>query len=89
MNWLIVTSNVSLNSRKLRRYVVEDLMFADPDVHECVLLLLISTKHPVFASLWRYIWNEQNAKRAPITVSKETYFQIETAVVKNSKQNAL
>jgi hypothetical protein len=82
MNWPMVTSDFSLDSQKLRPYVVEDLMFADPDVHEC-LLLFISTKHPVFVSgMWINIWNEQDVKRAPITVSRETCFQTETEVVR-------
>jgi hypothetical protein len=46
INWLIVTSNLILNSRKLCHYVVEDLMISVPDAYEC-LLLFISTKHLV------------------------------------------
>ena len=84
-DWSTVHSNFSLDSRKLRRYVVEDLMFADPMANER-LLLLISTKHPAFGATWITIWNEQDSKRNPVTIARETYFQVEAEVVKNSKQ---
>ncbi len=84
-DWDSLTPNFSLDSRKLRRYVVEDVMFADPTVHER-LLLLVSVQHPAFHATWLPIYTEQGAMRAPIMLDKVMYFQIESEVIKNSKR---
>jgi hypothetical protein len=85
-DWKQFIPTFSLDSRKLRRYVVEDVMFADPSVHER-LLLVVSGKHPAFTTVWLPIHRRQDASRAPIMFGKDIFFQIEAEVVKNSKRS--
>jgi hypothetical protein len=63
-------------------------MFADPAVHER-LLLLASVQHPAFHATWLPIYTEQGAMRAPIMLDKVMCFQIESEVIKNSKRGDL
>jgi hypothetical protein len=55
----VVSSSFSLDSRKLHRFIVEDLMYANPDTHEH-LVLLVSAKHINFTTTWLPIYIEQN-----------------------------
>ena len=91
-DWNSVPNNFSLDSLKLRRYVIEDVMFADPQVHKHILLL-VSINHPAFATTWLTIYREQSLSdhalaQAPITIYKEMFFQLEACVVKNPAQQA-
>jgi hypothetical protein len=85
INWNELKPNFSLDSHKLRRYIVEDVMFADPKQNER-LLLLVSDKHAAFKTTWLPIYREQQSSRAPIMFDRDMYFQIEAEVVKNSKR---
>jgi hypothetical protein len=68
-DWDSLAPNFSLDSCKSGRCVVEDVMFADPAVHER-LLLLVSAKHPAFHATWLPVHTEQGAMRAPIMLDK-------------------
>jgi hypothetical protein len=83
IDWESISPTFSLESRKLRWYVVEDVMFADPDCQEH-LLLLVSINHHAFSTTWLSIFQEQNLLRLPVTIYKEMFFQLEAVVVKNS-----
>jgi hypothetical protein len=83
IDWLSMNRNFSLDSRKLRRYIVEDVMFANPEIHEQLLLLFL-IRHPLFGSTWLARYNAQNSGRLPIQFCNDTYLQIEATVVKNS-----
>lgn len=85
VNWALLNPTYNLDSRKMRRYIVEDVMFADPSKHER-LLILVSSKHASFLKTWLPIYKAQSSSRIPITFDKVNYYQIEAEVVKNSKR---
>jgi hypothetical protein len=81
-DWSSMDRNFSLDSRKLRRYIVEDLMFSKPS--EEPLLLLVSPEHPSFETTWLPRYRSQKAGRLPIQFCGRTYLQIDATVLKNS-----
>ena len=85
IDWAELTPTYSLDSRKLRRYIVEDMMFADPSKHER-LLLLVSSKHNSFLTTWLPIYKAQSSTRILISFDKNNFYQIEAEVIKNSKR---
>jgi hypothetical protein len=85
VNWAELNPTYNLDSKRMRRYIVEDVMFADPDKHER-LLLLVSSKHTSFLTTWLPIYKAQSSSRIPITFDKINYYQIEAEVIKNSKR---
>jgi hypothetical protein len=89
VDWTALSPTFNLDSKKLRRYVVEDVMFANPKSQER-LLLLVSINHVSFASTWLEIYKSQyksqSMLRVPIMFDKEMFFQIEAVVVKNAKR---
>jgi hypothetical protein len=85
VNWDTLSPSFSLDSRKLRRYIVEDLMFADPSRHDR-LLILVSTRHNSFLTTWLPIFLAQASSRTPVSFDEVMFFQIEAEVVKNAKR---
>jgi hypothetical protein len=83
--WNDDISSFSLDSRKLCWFIVEDLMFANPNTHEHLLLLVLA-KHENFSMTWLPIYIEQKQLRPPISFDRMMFFQIEAVVVKNVKQ---
>jgi hypothetical protein len=86
LNWNELTPTYNLDSHKMRRYVVEDVMYADPEKRER-LLLLVSEHHIAIDTTWLPIYRAQNASRVPIMFEKNMFFQIEAEVVKNAKRD--
>jgi hypothetical protein len=70
----------SLDSKTLRRYIVEDFLFASVGER---LLLLVATSHPSFASHWFHIYEVQAKGRKPLIFGDVLFFQIEAEVLKN------
>jgi hypothetical protein len=85
IDWNRVSPTFNLDSRKLRRYIVEDVMFANPETHER-LLILVSPTFPSFASTWLPIFTQQSSMRPPVMFDKTMFFQIEASTVKNAKR---
>jgi hypothetical protein len=71
----------SLDSKTLRRYIVEDYLFVA--VGERVLLL-VATSHPSFNSHWFRIYERQEKGRKPLIFGDILFFQIEAVVLKNA-----
>jgi hypothetical protein len=86
VDWNELVPTYNLDSHKMRRYVVEDVMYADPEKHER-LLLLVSEDHIAIDTTWLPIYRAQNASRVPIMFEKKLFFQIEAEVVKNAKRD--
>ena len=84
LNWNELTPTFNLDSHKLCCYVVEDVMYADPQKHER-LLLLVSADHIAFRTTWLPIYMAQQSSRIPIMFEKTMFFQIEVEVVKHAK----
>jgi hypothetical protein len=63
VDWSEFSPSFNLDSRKLRRYVVEDVMFGDPKARER-LLILISMHHDTFDSTWLRIYKLQSISRS-------------------------
>jgi hypothetical protein len=70
----------SLDSKTLRRYIVEDFLFASVGEQ---LLLLVATSHPSFVSRWFCIYEVQAKGRKPLIFGDVLFFQIEAEVLKN------
>jgi hypothetical protein len=64
LDWNQVFPTFNLDSRKLRRYIVEHAMFANPETHER-LLILVSPKFLSFASTWLSVSTQQESMRPP------------------------
>jgi hypothetical protein len=71
----------SLDSKTLRRYIVEDFLFAS--IGERLLLLVATTSHPSFALHWFRIYEAQAKGRKPLIFGDVLFFQIEAEVLKN------
>jgi hypothetical protein len=70
----------SLDSKTLRRYIVEDFLFASIGEQ---LLLLVANSYPSFASHWFCIYKEQDQGRNPLIFGDVLFFPIESVVLKN------
>jgi hypothetical protein len=71
----------SLDSKTLRRYIVEDYQFAATGER---LILLVATGHPSFNSHWFRIYERQEGGRKPLIFGDVLFFQIEAVVLKNA-----
>jgi hypothetical protein len=71
----------SLDSKTLRRYIVEDYLFAATGER---VLLLVARSHPSFNSHWFRIYERQEKGRKPIIFGDILFFQIEAVVLKNA-----
>jgi hypothetical protein len=71
----------SLDSKTLRRYIVEDYLFAAACER---VILLVATSHPSFDSHWFCIYERQEKGRKPLIFGDVLFFQIEAAVLKNA-----
>jgi hypothetical protein len=60
-------------------------MFANPETHEC-LLLLVLPKLPLFASTWLPILTQQEAMRPTVMFDKNICFQMKVTMVKKKKK---
>jgi hypothetical protein len=87
--WDDVVPSFNMDSRKFRRYIVEDVMYSNPN-HRERLMLLVSTTSPYFASTYLSIYNIQSEQtyRSPVQFEKSLYFQIEAEVVKNASRES-
>ncbi|WP_288993359.1 hypothetical protein, partial [uncultured Marinobacter sp.] len=79
-NTKAIKPTFSLDSKTLRRYIVEDFLFASIGER---LLLLVATSHPSFASHWFRIYEVQAKGRKPLIFGDVLFFQIEAVVLKN------
>ena len=83
---LSITHNgYDLNSRKLRRYIIEDVVYVNPIEH---VLLLICEESNNF-QYWNKIINEQNSGLSSISFGSKVYHQINVTVIKNVSRTAL
>jgi hypothetical protein len=71
----------SLDSKTLRRYIVEDYLFAATGER---VLLLVATSHPSFNSHWFRIYEQQEKRRKPLIFGDILFFQIKAVVLKNA-----
>jgi hypothetical protein len=85
VDWSGFSPSFNLDSRKLRRYVVEDVMFGDPKARER-LLILVSMHHDTFDSTWLQIYKLQEISRVPVMFDNEMFFQVEAEIIKNPKR---
>jgi hypothetical protein len=89
ISWGDVVPSFNMDSRKFRRYIVEDVMYSNPETRER-LLLLVSTTSPYFADTYLRIYNiqQETTFRSPVQFEKSLYFQIEAEVVKNASRES-
>ena len=73
-----------LNSRKLRRYIIEDVMYIKP-VHN--ILLLVCEDSSDF-SYWEKIIKEQDSGLLTVVFGTKTYYQINASVINNVSHGA-
>ena len=73
-----------LNSRKLRRYILEDVMFINP-VQD--VLLLVCDQSNDF-QYWKKIIEEQNSGLLTVVFGTKVYYQINASVIKNVSRGA-
>jgi hypothetical protein len=62
----------SLDSKSLRRYIIEDFLFASIGKR---LLPLVATSHPSFASHWFHIYEVQAKGHKPLIFGDVLFFQ--------------
>jgi hypothetical protein len=55
--WNDVVASFSMDPRKLSLFIVEDLMFVNPNTHKRILLLVLA-KHVNFSTTWLSIYIE-------------------------------
>jgi hypothetical protein len=84
--WNDIVPSFNLDSKKLRRYIVEDVMYSNPASRER-LLLLVCMQSPDFQSTFLKIYNQQRPLRPPIQFGKQVFVQIEAEVIKNAFRN--
>jgi hypothetical protein len=80
--WKDIVPTFTLDSRRLRRYIVEDVMYSNPATRER-LLLLVCVDSPDFTSKFLRIYNNQRPLRPAIQFERLLYIQIEAEVIKN------
>jgi hypothetical protein len=81
--WNNIVPSFNLDSKNLRRYIVEDVMYSNPVSRER-LLLLVCMSSPDFGSTYLKIYKQQRPLRPAIQFAKQVFIQIEAEVVKNS-----
>jgi hypothetical protein len=85
--WNHIVPSFNLDSRRLRRYIVEDVMFSNPLTRDR-FLLLVCVESPGFAATFLNIYNHQRPYRPAIQFEQLVYIQIVAEVVKNSYQDS-
>ena len=75
---------LDLNSRKLRRYIIEDVMYMKPG--EDFLLLVCDDSRDIYD--WNKIIDEQSNGLIKILFGTKSYHQINASVVKNVSRDA-
>ena len=73
-----------LNSRKLRRYIIEDVMFVSPGESIVVLICNDSNDFPY----WDKIIKEQNNSLDVVRLGTKSFYQINATVIKNISRHA-
>jgi hypothetical protein len=71
----------SLDSKMLRRYIVEDYLFSATGER---VILLVATSHPSFNSHWFHIYERQEKGHKPLIFGDVLFFQIQAVVLKNA-----
>ena len=80
----VSNNGYDLNSRKLRRYIIEDVMYINPVEN---VLLLICEDSTDFVS-WKKIIVEQNSGLSNITFGSKVFHQVNATVIKNVSRSA-
>ena len=71
-----------INSRTLRRYILEDLLYIHPPEH---IILLISNLDCSFG-YWLNIYNNQIQRSPPVSIGDTTFIQIDVSVTGNARR---